>query len=191
MNECPLLAQSGHKLLRRKCPLLGLKRTRLEALGCSELLRRRRKSLACARPRLLRLDGAIARGRRRVQRVEQRAGRLRNLGHGSFKGLGVRLRRLVEAGELANELKRRSVNFLLGRRRLEVEQRLDVTAHAIGSFPTNIGFVASSGMTASANICRTSRSCAARQAWPRRRRSAASYRCGSHDWPPDKHIPHA
>jgi len=64
-----------------------------------------------------------------VQRNEQRAGRLRNLGHGPFKGLGVRLRRLVEARELANKLKRRRVDLVLGRWRLEIEQRLDVTTH--------------------------------------------------------------
>src|SRR5690242_20251199 len=36
---------------------------------------------------------------------------------------------MCEAAQLANELERRFVDLLVRRRRLEVEQRLDVTAH--------------------------------------------------------------
>jgi hypothetical protein len=35
--RCPLLAQSGHQLLRCKCPLLAVKRTRVCALQPSAL----------------------------------------------------------------------------------------------------------------------------------------------------------
>ena len=44
---------------------------------------------------------------------------------------GVRLRRLVEAGELAHELQRGGVDLVLRRGWLEIEQRLDVAAHLI------------------------------------------------------------
>ena len=43
----------------------------------------------------------------------------------------VRARGMGEAGELADELGRRGAHFLVGRRRLEVEQGLDVAAHGI------------------------------------------------------------
>src|SRR5665811_2191865 len=47
----------------------------------------------------------------------------------AVKGWRVGLRRLVEAGELAHELQRGGVDFILGRGRFEIEQRLDVPAH--------------------------------------------------------------
>src|SRR6516165_2686903 len=91
------------------------------------------EALARAGTGLLRLDLAVARRRARMQRREQRARRLGDLVHGAVEGRGIRLRRPVEAGELAHELQGRGADFLLGRRRLEVEQHLDVAAH--GSSP--------------------------------------------------------
>ena len=42
----------------------------------------------------------------------------------------VSLRRLGEAGDLANELKRRGANFVARRRRKKIMQSFDVSAHA-------------------------------------------------------------
>ena len=43
----------------------------------------------------------------------------------------VGLRGVGEAGELAHELERRGADFVLGRRRLEIEQGTDVAAHQV------------------------------------------------------------
>src|SRR6202049_3778307 len=74
--------------------------------------------------------------------------------------LGVGLRRLVEAGEFSHELHGGSVDFILGRGRFEIEQRLDVTAHFFFSFtrPTPRGFVPAaltSGTTTESKTCIT------------------------------------
>src|SRR5262245_6187257 len=63
-------------------------------------------ALARAGARLLRLDLAVARRGRRLQRDEQPARRIGDLVDGAVERLGVRLRRLVVAGELADELQR-------------------------------------------------------------------------------------
>jgi hypothetical protein len=44
----------------------------------------------------------------------------------------VGFRRLIEAGNLAHKLQRCGLNFLFGNRRIEIEKRLDVSAHIDG-----------------------------------------------------------
>src|SRR5262245_31690571 len=85
----------------------------------------------CARSlfRLHRLDLAIARRPRSLKRRDQPACRLRDLVDGTIKGGRVGLRGLGEAAQLAHELQRRGADLVLGRGRLEVEQRANVAAH--------------------------------------------------------------
>jgi hypothetical protein len=64
-----------------------------------------------------------------MQRGEQPPRRLRDFRHRAIECRGVGLRRPGEAGEFAYELQRRCLDFVLGRRRFEIEQRLDVAAH--------------------------------------------------------------
>src|ERR1700685_740036 len=91
------------------------------------------ETLAEAQPRtllgLLGLRCAVARRRVGMQRSQQPM-----RGSGSFldrtlEGSFIGLRRLVEAGQLAHELQGGGVDFVIRRRRLKVEQRLDVSAH--------------------------------------------------------------
>src|SRR5258708_36689159 len=96
---------------------------------------RSRKSGRSAEPqarsllRLLRLDLAVARRRLRMQRRQQPPRGVGNFDDRALERRLVGLRRLVEAGQLAHELQRRGLDFLLGRGRLEIEQGLDVAAH--------------------------------------------------------------
>ena len=53
-----------------------------------------------------------------------------HLVHRTLERLGVRLRRLREAADLADVLERRGADLVLSRRRLEVVERSDVAAHA-------------------------------------------------------------
>ena len=54
---------------------------------------------------------------------------LRHLIHSAIEGGFVGLRRLAEAAELSNELKRRRADFFVGRRWFEVVQGLNVSTH--------------------------------------------------------------
>src|SRR5436190_14145122 len=98
-------------------------------LALSGAIRRAAEPRDRSGARLLGLDRAVARRRRRDQRVDQLS---RCFGHcidGAVEGLLVGLRRAVEATELAHELQRRSANLLVRRRRLEVVEVTDVAAH--------------------------------------------------------------
>src|SRR3954453_10299165 len=66
-----------------------------------------------------------------VQRRQELSRSLRDLRHRTVESRLVGLRRLVEAGQFANELERAGVDLILRRLRLEVEQSLDVAAHAV------------------------------------------------------------
>lgn len=90
-----------------------------------------RAAVALRRPRpcLRRLDRPIARGCRRDQGADELA---RGLGHaldGTLEGRGVGPRGPGRPAHLAHELDRGCTDLLVGRRRLEVEQRPDVAAH--------------------------------------------------------------
>jgi hypothetical protein len=61
--------------------------------------------------------------------MNQGMGRFSHLLHGEVEGCFVGFRGLVEAAQLAHELQGRSTNLLVRCRRLEVEQRLDISAH--------------------------------------------------------------
>src|SRR5271169_6024543 len=64
-----------------------------------------------------------------VQRGQEATGDFRDLLDRAVERHFVGLRRLVETGKLSHELQRRGLDLMLGRRRLEIEQRLDVAAH--------------------------------------------------------------
>src|SRR5690606_36934843 len=87
------------------------------------------RSLAC----LLCLDLAVAGRGIGLERIEQPAGGLLHVVDGTVEGHFVRLGRMREAAQLANELQRRSANLVLRCRWLEVEQGANVSAH--GSAP--------------------------------------------------------
>src|SRR5215211_2489746 len=72
-----------------------------------------------------------AHANRSRERVEEPAGGVRDLLDGAVEGGGVCPRRRVEARELAHELQRRGADLVLGRRRLEIEQRTDLAAHRV------------------------------------------------------------
>src|SRR5882672_2337226 len=92
-------------------------------------------SRACAEPgcrpgaRACGFDVAVARVGRRHQRVDEDPRRRRNVRDGTLERGLVRLRRHVEAAELADELQRGIAYFDFRGRRLEVEEGLDVSAH--------------------------------------------------------------
>src|SRR5665213_1325067 len=88
-----------------------------------------------ALPRLLGLDLAVAGRGLGVQRRQQPARRGRHFRDSAVEGVRVGLRRLVEARKLAHELQRGGLDLVLGRRRLEIEQRLDVAAHLRSPLP--------------------------------------------------------
>src|SRR5207244_5559724 len=83
-----------------------------------------------AGPAALGLDLAVLRLRGGDERLEQPARGLRHLVDGPRERLLVGARRLREAADLANVLERGVPYFLVGGRRLEVEERVDVSAHA-------------------------------------------------------------
>src|SRR5262249_25581821 len=74
-------------------------------------------------------DLAIARRSLRHERVDQAPGHDRDLVNGLVEDGLIGLRRFREAAELADELQRRCPDLLVGRGRIEVEERLDVSAH--------------------------------------------------------------
>src|SRR6478736_7898618 len=88
-----------------------------------------------ALPRLLGLDLAVARRGMGVQRGQETAGGGGHLRDRAVERLGIGLRRLVEAGQFSPELQRGGLDFVLGRGRLEIEQRLDVAAHLFSPRP--------------------------------------------------------
>ncbi len=75
----------------------------------------------------------LAAFRRRVgdQRVDQLARDDRDAVDRAVERVLVRLRRLGGPAQLPHELQRRGANLLVGRRRIEVEQLLDVSAHIV------------------------------------------------------------
>src|SRR6266705_1730245 len=79
--------------------------------------------------RLLRLDFAIAGGRAGVQRSQEPPRGVRHFIDRAVEGGLIGLRRPAETGQLSHELQRGSADLVLGRGRLEIEQRLDVAAH--------------------------------------------------------------
>src|SRR3954469_17061349 len=88
-----------------------------------------REPLGGARPSALRLDLTVLRRRVRHEAVDQCPSRFGDLVDGAGKSFLVRLRRLREAADLADVLERCVANLFLGRDRLEVEERMDVSAH--------------------------------------------------------------
>src|SRR5258707_15858613 len=84
---------------------------------------------------LLGFDLAVAGRGMRVQRGQKAAGGGGYLRYRAVECLGIGLRRLVEAGQFSHELQRGGVDFVLGRGRLEIEQRLDVAAHLFSPRP--------------------------------------------------------
>jgi len=66
-----------------------------------------------------------------VQGVQEPPRRFGHLFHRAVERRFVGLRRLVEAGKLSNELQRRGLDLVLGRRRLEIELGLDIAAHEL------------------------------------------------------------
>jgi hypothetical protein len=65
----------------------------------------------------------------RFQPVDEAAGHLKHLVNRVAKGGLIHLRGRVEAAQLAYELERGRLYFLIGRRRIEIEQCLDAAAH--------------------------------------------------------------
>src|SRR5215210_9019418 len=88
-----------------------------------------REALLGAGPASLRLDLAVLRRRIRHEIGEEVHRGVRDLVDRSVKGFLVRVRRLREAADLADVLQRRRPDLVVGRGRLEVEERLDVSAH--------------------------------------------------------------
>src|ERR1700733_8385433 len=87
------------------------------------------ESLPRAFAGLFGLDLAVARRRVGLQPGQQPAGAVGHLGDRAVERLGIGLRRRVEAGQFAHELQCRGMDLGMGRRRLKIEQRLDVAAH--------------------------------------------------------------
>src|SRR5262245_4234742 len=81
---------------------------------------------ARALPRLFGLDLTVARRGVGLQRGQEAPRAVGDFGNRAVERLGIGLRRRVEAGELAHELKRRCMDLGMRRRRIEIEQSLDV-----------------------------------------------------------------
>src|SRR5438105_3927350 len=64
--------------------------------------------------------------------MNELVGDCRYLVDGGVEGLLVRVRRLVGTAKLSHELQGGGADFVLGRRRLEVGECLDVPAHGVG-----------------------------------------------------------
>ncbi|MEY2505726.1 MAG: hypothetical protein QOH01_55 [Verrucomicrobiota bacterium] len=80
-------------------------------------------------PGLRRLRVPIARRRVRDERLEQMLGGMSDVVHGAIESFLVRFRGFRKPTKLADELKRGGANFVLSRRRQEVMQGLNVSAH--------------------------------------------------------------
>ncbi len=76
--------------------------------------RKLREPLSCPRPRFHRLGFAISRRARRLQRVQQPAGSIRNFVDCALERRSVRLRRAVEPADFTDELQCRSLDLVLG-----------------------------------------------------------------------------
>jgi hypothetical protein len=85
---------------------------------------------AGALPRLLGFDGAVPGRRTSMERINEHAGNLRNLAHRLLEGSLIDLRGFAEAADLAHKLERGCADLLVGRGRLKIEKRSNVTAHA-------------------------------------------------------------
>src|SRR5437868_12456421 len=109
--------------------------------------------------RLLRLDCAVARRRMRMQRGQKATGGFRDFLDGKLERGFVGLRGLVEAGKLAHELQRRSMDLILARRRVEIKQRLDVAAHRLSPLPGTAPNTFSQGRSGKANCYITAHFC--------------------------------
>ena len=86
-----------------------------------------RRSSLCFR----RFYGSIPRRRARLERVEKTRRYRRDFIHRRQKARFVHFRRFVNSTYLSHELQRRRPNLFRGNGRLEVEQRLDVSAHGM------------------------------------------------------------
>src|SRR5215210_7403838 len=87
-----------------------------------------REALLGAGPASLRLDLAVLQRRIRHEIGEEVHRGVRDLVDRTVEDFLVRVRRLREAADLADVLQRRRPD-VVGRGRLEVEERLDVSAH--------------------------------------------------------------
>lgn len=96
-------------------------------------LRLRRKTFGGSRFSSFGFEIAIPGLSRRHERRDQRSRRVGDLFNRSIERRLIRFGGGVESAELADELKGRRADFLFRRRRIEVEQRLDVSAHACRS----------------------------------------------------------
>jgi len=92
------------------------------AIGSAEALGR-------SRPRFQHFRLAIARRRVRYQSFKQMMGDVCDFIHGAIEGVLVRVRRFRESGQLANELKRRRADVIVGRGRCKIMQGVNVSAH--------------------------------------------------------------
>jgi hypothetical protein len=84
-------------------------------------------------PGFQRLDVAVTRRSIRLQRIQQLS---RDVGHainGAMESLFVCLGGFGEAAQFPNELKRGRADLVVGRRRREVMQGFDVSAHKVSS----------------------------------------------------------
>src|SRR6185295_11349246 len=75
------------------------------------------------------LDLAVLRRSRGLEGVDEPAGRLGDLGDRALERIDVLAARLARTADLADVLQGRGVDLVVGRGRLEVEQRADVAAH--------------------------------------------------------------
>src|ERR1700722_2194598 len=87
------------------------------------------ESLARSLLRLHRLHFAIARRARGGHGIEEAARRLGDVVDGLVEGRFIGLRRARKAAQLAHELQCGSADLVIRRRRLEIEQRANVSAH--------------------------------------------------------------
>jgi hypothetical protein len=68
----------------------------------------------------------------RLKRVEEFSGDCRYLVNGSNERGFVRLRWLIEAADFSHELQGGRTNLILGHRRREIEENLDISTHGHG-----------------------------------------------------------
>jgi hypothetical protein len=91
--------------------------------------RRMAKALRGSSPSLRRFRVAVAGRRVRDQGLEQMFRGMSDVVHSTIESFFVRFRGFRKTTQLADELKRRSTNLVLGRRRQEVMKGLNVSAH--------------------------------------------------------------
>lgn len=88
------------------------------------------KSFRRPRSRLGGFFFAVPRWRGCLERAQQAGGRCGNFIDGAHESSFVGFRRFVEPADLSYELQRRCTDLVIGNRRLEVEEHLDVSAHS-------------------------------------------------------------